>query len=67
MSADLTPFLDEAPLQWRETVFRFLEKHCAPEYVRAWPEVADACHARAQGDSVEIAFRDVPADRASLE
>jgi alkylation response protein AidB-like acyl-CoA dehydrogenase len=34
MSADLTPFLDEAQLYWRDTVHRVLGAECRPDYIR---------------------------------
>lgn len=38
MSDEMRPFLDESQLEWRETVFRFLQRHCSPEEVRACDE-----------------------------
>ncbi len=35
---DLTPYLDEAQLQWRESVDKFLQKKCTPDYVRECDE-----------------------------
>jgi alkylation response protein AidB-like acyl-CoA dehydrogenase len=38
MSADLTPFLDEAQLFWRDTVHRVLSTECSPDYIRECDE-----------------------------
>ena len=38
MTDELKPFLDESQLQWRDTVHRFLDKHCTPELVRRCDE-----------------------------
>ena len=38
MSADLTPFLDEAQLYWRDTVHRVLSAECRPDYIRECDE-----------------------------
>jgi len=38
MTSELSPYLDEGQILFRETVHRFMGKHAPPEFVREWDE-----------------------------